>query len=305
MPKIVLILIGLTVSFLSGAEKIKVLTTFSPIYCFTKNVAGNLAEVNNLLPENVGPHDYMMRPQDAKKISAADVIVFNGLGLEEFLEQALKINGKALRIDTSAKIKILRSSETLNHEEEYFSHERKEDDGHNHSGYGSGNPHIWLDPLLAVEQVKAIAQGLAKADPENATAYQKNAANYIAQLKTLNESYVKTLKPLKNRKMIAFHDAFPYLAKRYGIQEVGVFEAFPGKQPSPKYLANLIDLIRRGKISVLFSEPQYSPQLLKQVAQDTGVKTAELDTMEVGAHTKTFYEEVALKNLKILTEAFR
>lgn len=84
MPKIVLILIGLTVSFLSGAEKIKVLTTFSPIYCFTKNVAGNLAEVNNLLPENVGPHDYMMRPQDAKKISVADVIVFNGLGLEEF-----------------------------------------------------------------------------------------------------------------------------------------------------------------------------------------------------------------------------
>lgn len=303
MPKIVLILIGLTVSFLSGAEKIKVLTTFSPIYCFTKNVAGNLAEVNNLLPENVGPHDYMMRPQDAKKISAADVIVFNGLGLEEFLEQALKINGKALRIDTSAKIKILRSSETLNHQAEEHHHAGEEDHAHHH--HGLENPHIWLDPLLAVQQVKAIAQGLAKADPKYASAYQKNAENYILRLKKLHESYTQVLKPLKNRKMIAFHDAFPYLAKRYDIQEVGVFEAFPGKQPSPKYLANLIDLIRRGKISVLFSEPQYSPQLLKQVAQDTGVKTAELDTMEVGTHTKTFYEEVALKNLKILTEAFR
>ncbi|MBX7157742.1 MAG: metal ABC transporter substrate-binding protein [Verrucomicrobiae bacterium] len=260
----------------SSAEKIKILTTFSPIYCFTKNVAGDWAEVINLLPDNVGPHEYMMRPQDAKKIAATHVIIFNGLGLEEFLEKAFQINSKAKRIDASVGI------ETINN-----------------------NPHTWLDPLLAIEQVKNIAKGLEKIDPEHATYYQKNAKKYIAQLKKLHENYVETLKPLNGKKMIAFHDAFPYLAHRYGIKRLGVFEEFPGKEPTPKYLAHIIDVIRKEKISVLFSEPQYNPQLLKQIAVDTGVKTAELDTMETGSHSVAFYEEVAKNNLKTLQETFR
>lgn len=303
MKKIVIMMAGVVLSFGLYAEKIKVLTTFSPIYCFTKNVAGDLAEVQNLLPENVGPHDYAMRPQDAKKIAAADVIVFNGLGLEEFLNEAFKINTKALRIDTSAEIKTLKGSETFEVEEEHHDHDENDHDHHHHY-HGSEDPHIWLDPLLAIEQVKAITEGLAKADAKNASHYKENAQRYIEKLKQLHEQYVETLKPLKNKKMIAFHAAFPYLAKRYGIQEMGVFEQFPGKQPSPKYLAKLIDVIHQENISVLFSEPQYSPQLLKQVAKDTGIQTAELNTMEVGPHTTTFYEDVALKNLEVLRTVF-
>lgn len=304
MKKITIIIVGIVLSFGLYAEKIKVLTTFSPIYCFTKNVAGDLAEVQNLLPENVGPHDYMMRPQDAKKIAVADVIIFNGLGLEEFLNEAFKINSKALRIDSSVGIKTLKGAETFEVEEEHHHHEGDNHEHHHHHHHGSENPHIWLDPVLAIEQVNAIAKGLAKADPENASQYKENAQRYGERLKKIHKKYSETLNPLKNKKMIAFHDAFPYLAHRYGIKEVGVFEEFPGKQPSPKYLARLINLIKSENISVLFSEPQYSPQLLKQVAKDTGVKTAELDTMEVGAHTTTFYENVALKNLEVLKEAF-
>ncbi|MEZ5405903.1 MAG: metal ABC transporter substrate-binding protein [Verrucomicrobiia bacterium] len=276
MKKILLSFIFGILVWSSSAEKIKILTTFSPIYCFTKNVAGDWAEVSNLLPDNVGPHEYMMRPQDAKKIATADVIIFNGLGLEEFLDKAFQINSKAMRIDASSEIKMF-----------------------------NNNPHIWLDPLLAVEQVKNIAKGLKKADPAHAIYYQKNTENYIARLKKLHENYVKILNPLNGKKMIAFHDAFLYLARRYGIKDLGVFETFPGKQPTPKYLAHIIDVIRKERISVLFSERQYNPQLLKQIAADTGVKAAELDTMETGLHATTFYEEVAANNLKTLKEAFR
>jgi ABC-type Zn uptake system ZnuABC Zn-binding protein ZnuA len=108
---------------------------------------------------------------------------------------------------------------------------------------------------------------------------------------------------VKNRKVVAFHDAFPYLAKRYGLQQLGVFEEFPGKEASPKYLASLIQLVKQQGVGLLLSEPQFSPALLKRVAADTGVRTAELDTMETGEASAGFYEAVARRNLVILEKS--
>lgn len=281
----------------AAAPKLKVVTSFLPMTAHAKAIAGDTADVRQLLDKETGLHDFQLRPDDVKKIASADLFIINGAGLEEWLNPLVSKAGnpKLVVVDASEGIRIQDGPEAIDGASTPANH-----DHHGHDG----NPHIWLDPVLSIKQVNNILQALVKADPANAASYKANATAYIAQLKKLDADFRATLQPIKNKNLVTFHDAFPYLAARYNLNYVGFLEEFPEKDPSPKLLANLVSKIRDLKIGVIFAENGYSPELLKKIAAQTGAKVSGLDTLEVGVGTANSYLERMQDNLASLKTAF-
>jgi zinc/manganese transport system substrate-binding protein len=287
------------------AEKLNIVTSFLPIQSHTLAIAGDHANVKQLLAKDTGPHDFQLTPADVKKLSDADLLIINGAGIEEWLGELIKKSGNKnlVVVDTSKGIKLVESPEKI---EIAHAHGHSHDHEHHHSHcHGDGaNPHIWLDPVIAKKQAANIVAALQKADPANASAYAQNGKAYEAKLATLDSNYRATLAPLPNKNLVTFHDAFPYLAARYKLNYVGAISEFPEKDPSPKQLAALVDKIRSLKVGVLFAENGYAPGLLKKIAAETGATVSELDTLEVGQGTPTAYLDRMTANLESLRKAF-
>ena len=284
-------------------EKLKVVTSFLPIQSHTLAIAGDKADVKQLLGKDTGPHDFQLTPADVKRLSDADLLIINGVGIEEWLGELIKKSGNKnlVVVDTSKGIKLVESPEEI---EIGHDHTHALDHEHSHSHGDGANPHIWLDPVIAKKQAANIVAALQKADPANASAYADNGKAYEAKLAALDSDYRTTLAPLPNKNLVTFHDAFPYLAARYKLNYVGAISEFPEKDPSPKQLAALVDKIRSLKVGVLFAEEGYAPGLLKKIAAQTGAKVSELDTLEVGQGTPTAYLDRMGTNLDSLRKAF-
>jgi len=261
-------------------QKLTVLTSFLPVYCFTVNVAGELAEVRNLLPANVEPHDYQFSRKDLQKLSRADLLVVNGLGMEKWLEKAFAVQMHS--------VKIVQLAAGLDSEIIYARAVR--------------NPHIWLDPRLARRAVTNILVALREADPANASGYVANAANYLARLEKLDRDLQQTLAPVQNAPIVTYHDAFPYFARRYGLRIVGVVEPAPEVNPSLKYLAALYRSIRANQVQAIFTEATAAPRLAKQVGCDLRLPVVQLDTLEAGPLKADGYEEGMKRNARMLVK---
>ena len=158
----------------------RVVATFLPIYLFTKAVAGDAAQVDILIQPGTEVHEYQSTPEDVKALSQADIVVKNGLGMEEFLDDTIKSaqNSKLKVVDSSKGIKPLDEISPVVHGSGEHSHE-----------HGAGNPHVWLDPVLAKQQVENIRDGLIAADPENKAKYEANAAAYLQELANLDKEF--------------------------------------------------------------------------------------------------------------------
>lgn len=256
-------------------ERLRVLATFAPIYSLTANVAGKDAEVQMLLPADTGPHDFALSPRDLKKLAWADVIVANGGGVEDWLGKALQT---AARPDV---VRVIASERIRN----------------------APNPHVWLDPVLAITMVETIRDALMARDPAHASDYGRNAAAYIALLRQLDADLRAATNQLPQKKLLTYHDSLACFAARYGFEVVGSVEPFPGHEPTPKYLKQLRTLILQKKVKALFSEPQYSPRILESLSRDLQVPIAVLDPMETGQPSAGLYEKVMRANLKSLQEA--
>ncbi|MBD3559377.1 zinc ABC transporter substrate-binding protein, partial [Planktothrix sp. FACHB-1355] len=196
---------SLTSGSSSQSRPIEVVTTFLPMYWFTKAVAGNLVRVEVLLPPGTEVHEYQATPKDVQAIAQADVLVKNGLGLEEFLENTIKNarNTQLKQIEASRGIKPLQEISPVVEVADKADRDHKHE--HEHS---AGNPHVWLDPILAIEQVENIRDGLIAADPGNKVTYQANAAAYIQQLQALDREFQQRLQQYPNCTFVTFHDAY-------------------------------------------------------------------------------------------------
>jgi ABC-type Zn uptake system ZnuABC Zn-binding protein ZnuA len=272
--------------------KLQVLATFLPIHAHAAAIAGDRAVVESLIAGNIGPHDFSPCPRDMQRIAQADVLVLNGAGMEPWLDdliqQAAKKNLR--KVDLSSGIELLTDQQAL--------------DGEPHHHASEPNPHLWLDPVIAIQQVETLRDALIAADPDGSAIYQQNTANYIAKLLLLDADYQRILGPLPFKKLITFHDAFPYLAKRYGLETIGYLSQFPERDPSPAELAALINSIREKQVKVLFAEASYESALLRRIATDTGARFSMLDTLEVGALGPEAYLTGMRKNLEALRVAF-
>jgi zinc transport system substrate-binding protein len=280
---------------LSGKAKTKVVTTFLPMYWFTKAVAGDVADVSILIPPGTEIHEYQATPENVQAIAKADVLVKSGLGLEEFLSSTVKNaeNAKLKQVDASAGIQPLNEVSPVV--------KAVKEEGHDHD-HAEGNPHVWLDPVLAKQQVSNIRDGLIAADSGNKAIYEANAANYIQQLDSLNNEFQQGLQKTPNCTFVTFHDAYPYLAKRYNLKQVAVVE-IPEDQLTPADIQNVINSVKKYKVKTLFNEPGTDNKLLASLSRDLNLTLREIDSLENGDKDPQHYFQAMKTNLQTLESA--
>ena len=276
----------------AAAPRPRIVTSFFPLYCWTVNVAGEFADVENLLPARAEPHDYAFKTSDARKLTRADLIVVNGLGLESWLP-------KFQRSAALATNKIVSVSAGLQAQLLFGEHHHHHETGHEHGGEHA-NEHLWLDPALAAHGVSNILAALQRHDPAHAAAYSSNAQAYVTRLQKLDADIRAKLAGVTNRAIVTYHDAFPYFTRRYGLAIAGVVEQVPGVPPGPKYLSELGKKIRAQKIPAIFIPPGGRHPLAQRMASDLKVNLAELDTLESGPLSPAAYEERMRQNAETL-----
>jgi zinc transport system substrate-binding protein len=244
----------------SSQDRIKVVASIYPLSDFVRNVGGERVKVFTLLPPAASPHLYSPAPRDLARIQGARLFVKIGLGFEFWAEDlARAIAGQSLiEVDTSEGVVVLQES------------------GHNH-GQPIGNPHIWLDPIIAASQVEKIKEALIRIDPDHRSEYEMNASSYLKQLSSLDLEIRDTVRQLKNRSFVAFHPSWSYFANRYGLIEADVIEKSPGREPTPSEIIEIIRKIRQTGTKVIFSEPQLNPKAAHVIASEMGAEILVLD----------------------------
>lgn len=294
MKKIIFVLLIICCFILCGCgyqenkidqNKFNIVTSFYPMYVATSNIVDGVEDVtlSNMTDVQVGClHDYQMTTKDMNKLEKADVFIINGGGMESFLDKATS---------SCKNLKVINSSEGILEEGEH------EDDHHEE------NAHIWVSISLYINQVKNIANELAKADEKNADKYLENAEIYIEKLKTLKSEMHEKLDNLEKKNIVTFHEAFSYFAEEFNLNVVAVIEREPGTSPSAGQLAKIIDEIKETSAKAIFVEPQYEKTTANVISKETGVPVYSLDPIVSGKLDKGEYERIMRENLKVLEEA--
>ncbi|WP_121970368.1 zinc ABC transporter substrate-binding protein [Leptolyngbya sp. BC1307] len=286
-------------------EPLQIVTTFLPITDFTQAVAGDRAQVTQLLPTTVGPHDYQAKPQDAQRLAAADVLVENGLELEGFLEDLIAnaASPDLTVIDSSEGIPTLAAGEAEHEDGHEDGHEGEDEEGHEH---GEFDPHIWLDPKKAIQQVENIRDGLIAADPAGKDTYTANAAAYIAQLQALDQSFTTALAPYADQTFVTYHDFANHLAQSYNLK-VEHLVSVPEDNAAPADVQRVIEAVQASNLKTLLSEPQEQGSPFEALSGDLGVQVSIFDPMETSGPeglTAGYYLTTMGKNLDNLEAAF-
>ena len=311
---------------------VKVVASIKPIHSLVSYVMDGVGKPDVIVDGYNSPHGFSLKPSHAKMIENADLIIWVGEDLEAFLEKPLDtIAKKAVNIEVMdlkgiKKLKfreknIFEGHDDHGHDEhkedkhddhghkedkhdEHKEHGHKEDkhDEHGHEGHAHGehDPHVWLDPMNAKVIVKEVTKQLVKLDPENGSKYKANSKKAIADLDALTKSIKKDLK--KDLRFVVFHDAYQYFENRFGIQVLGALTINTDVMPGAEQLAEIREVIEHEKVNCLFSEPQFSPSIIKSIAKDTKIKTGVLDP--VGA-TLDKGKDMYQKLLKDMSSSFK
>lgn len=278
-------------------KKTKILTTFFPVYLFTLNLTYNIPDlqVDILLPGDYGcPHDFSLAPEDIKKAHLADLVIINGLGLDDFVEDILAGKDEIALIDAASGIAPLPSRATHA--------------AHNHEGNDSRwNPHLFASPLQAQAMISRIAASLTQYLPQYADRINANAADYKERLDSVVTQYRSRLTNLSNPKVAAVHEIYDYLARDFGFQIVDIIEKEPGQEPSARETIALSGELRRNKIAAIFAEPQYSERMARTLASELKVPAYVIDPVATGPSNppRDYYETVMLENLENLVKAMK
>ena len=287
----VIVLAGCGPTATPGAgSTLKVVTTTTVFADMISNVGGQLVSVISLAGKNADVHTFEPKPADIQTIADAKLLVMNGLGLDDWLERAIT-NGAASGTPLVKLGAGLPNVELLPGEDP-----------------GTQNPHLWMNVAYAELYVDEIAAALKSADAAHASQYDSQAATYKVRLATLDASVrarIATV-PEANRKLVMFHDAFPYFARAYGITIVGVAVEAPGQDPSAGYTAELITAIKAAGVKAIFSESQFPTNLVDALASETGAKVvANLYDDALGDPPVTSYEALMTWDVDQLTAALR
>ena len=227
----------------SGSDRTLVVTTTYPLQYFAERVGGSSVEVVNLVSPGVEAHDFEPRPADIRALSGADVVLYNGLGFEPWMGRALS------NVSGNSRVVVQASR-----------------------GAANNDPHVWLDPLQAVDQVMLIKDALAEADPARAKAFAEDSEALIVDLQALHKSYVDGLAECELKSFVTSHDAFGHLALRYGLEQIPISGLSPEAEPSAGELAGLVDKIRNLGAVYLLVEPGGSVRLPQTIASETGAQ---------------------------------
>lgn len=271
----------LAVAGVAQTPPLRVVTTFYPVYVGALNVVGDEpgVEVSLLASPHIGClHDYQITPGDLRKISEASLLLANGAGMETFLDRIAAEQPGLRLVSVSEGIPLL-----------------------------DGNPHVWVSPQGARQQLANIAQALCEAAPARAEAFRANARRYEDRLVRLEQEMKSALAPFEGTPIVTFHEAFPYFAREFGLRLAGVIEREPGAEPSAGQLAETVRTVRRAGVTALFVEPQFSDRAAQIIARETGAGVYPLDPVVTGpaepAQAREAYVAAMEGNLEVLRAA--
>lgn len=281
--------------------RLRVLTSFYPMYDFACKIGGDCIDVTNMVPSGTEPHDWEPSTNDLKNLEKADVFIYNGADMEPWADDLLVSRSDTLRVVEASENVELRTTDG----EHEHAHEHEGADHH----HGDFDPHVWLDPENAKIEMEAIRDALCAADPENSTVFQSNYEKYAAELDALDAEFREKLAPLPNRTIVVAHEAFGYLCDAYGLTQVGIEGLSPDSEPDPGRMAEVIDFVREHSISTIFFEELVSPKVAEAIASETGAQAKMLSPLEglsdEQAAAGADYFSVMHDNLAALMEALK
>jgi zinc transport system substrate-binding protein len=263
------------------SNRVKVVASIAPLADFVREVGGKNVDVILLLPPGASPHVYEPTPKAVKDLSDAKIFVKIGSGFEFWAEKIIKTsaNKNLIIVDSSSDIELI-----------------KEPHAHAASGI---DPHIWLDPVIAITIVSKIEKALIEADPHNVSLYKKNALLYKEKLSRLDKEIADKVKKFRIKEYVTFHPAWNYFSRRYGLRVAGVIEESPGKEPSPKHVAAIIREINRLGNKVVFVEPQFNPKIAEAIADESNARVLVLDPIG-GQNGRKTYIDMMKYNISVM-----
>jgi zinc/manganese transport system substrate-binding protein len=283
----------------SAADKVRVVATITDLKSLTEAVGGDLVEVDALARANQNAHDLEVRPSLMVKMRRADVLVMNGLELDQWAELVVQgannpkvIPGAPGRIDASQGILVLEVPTTRV--------DRSMGDVH-----PVGNPHYTLDPGMAPEITATILQGLSRVAPQHRAAFERNRQAFLGRLDEAMGRWTALMAPFKGARVIVDHNMWPYFLTRYGLVQASSIEERPGIPPTPGHLTRLIAFMKEERIKVILEAPWSDHKLAELVAQEVGAKVVPMAS-NVGAVRGTDnYLDTIDYNVKALAQALR
>lgn len=279
----------------ANTDKLKLVTSFYPIYIMALNITDGVDKVElvNIAEQNTGClHDFQLRTEDMKNIESANALIINGAGMESFMDKVLQeIPGKLI-IDSSIGINIIEENE----------HSYGEESSHIHNG--QTNPHIWVSISNYIEQVKNISNGIISLDPDNKAKYKSNTDRYIEDLTRLKDKMHSGIFNIAKKDIITLHESFDYFADEFNLNIAAVINHEPNSEPSSKEIKYTIEIVNEiGNSVPLFVEPQYPSTSANIISKETGARIYLLDSAVTGEISKDAYIKAMEKNLAVLKEA--
>ncbi len=263
---------------------LKIGVTLHPYYSWAANVVGNLPgyEVRALLPGDIDAGDYQPRPQDIKRLADLDVVIVNGIGHDDFIFPMLKASGntRATVVRVNAETPMIRQSR------------------------GTGvNSHTFISFSNAIQQTYAIQRALARLRPQDGAALQRNASAYARRLRTIKAKAASQLADAKITRVVTVHDGYGYLLQEFGLEVGGVVQPSHGLTPSAGELREMVALLRRENISVVFSEATFPEPLLRVLRDEAGVSVFVISHIAFGPFTPDKFEREMQQNADTMIRA--
>jgi zinc transport system substrate-binding protein len=294
----------------SGSAKVNIVAAAYPFQFVAERVAGQHGDVSSLTQPGAEPHDLELTPQQTADVIEADLVVYEKT-FQAAVDEAVAQTGKDNAMDTTTVVPLQELGTAHEHEGEEHAegaeHEGEEhaEGGEEHAEESGLDPHVWLDPTNMVTIGNAIAVKLGAVDPDRAADYTANAKALETELTALDEAFSTGLETCERTEFITSHEAFGYLAKRYGLTQIGISGLSPDAEPSPARIAEVQTEAKEHGVTTIFYETLVSPDVAKSIAGDLGLKTDVLDPVEgiTSDSRGTDYVAVMKSNLTALTAA--
>lgn len=258
---------------------INIVTSFYGIEALTEEIGGDKVSIESVIPEAMEPHDFDIKAKDMKAIEEADIFIYNGAGMESWIEDVeAAISGKELIVVEASK-----GVELINADEE--DEEDGEHEGHNHSGK---DPHTWLGLSEAKIQGENIKNALVEKDAKNKEYYEENLKIFNEKIDNIIKEYNPKFKELANKNFVTGHATFGYLCRDFGLTQKSIEGVFAEGEPSPKELQNLMEYCKGNNIKTIFVEELISTQLSDTLAKEVGAQTKQIYTLHSNEDGKSF-----------------
>ena len=261
---------------------------------FTEQVGRSHVRVTSLLSGYENEHTYSPKPSDLIAVRKAQLLFEIGIGLEVWVSSLVKNAG-------ASSLRIITTSQGIGLVQDHLDHHDTHQTGE--AAHSRGNPHIWLDPENAAIMMRHITEALITADPAHAVDFRKNQATYLLQLDQLRKELSERVKRLSDRRFVAHHPAWPYLARRFGFEIVGTIQAQSGTEPSALQLQSLIAKIKKDRVKVIVSEIQLSQKIPELLAKETKSRVVVLTTLQGGVPGTETYLDMLRYNVLQLANA--